>query len=86
VSKLEERVAEIVSECALDGIGFWHSCTGCHETVDGQETGHYPYNPAFHCHLGSGCSECGGIGAVWDTCDYSKIETHAPELMETGNE
>lgn len=23
------------------------------------------------CHLGMGCSECGGIGAVWDNTDYS---------------
>jgi hypothetical protein len=25
------------------------------------------------CHLGMGCSECGGIGAIWDTTDYEEM-------------
>lgn len=43
---------------------YWRSCTGCHETIDGQETGNYPYSEEFRCYLGSGCAECGGLGAT----------------------
>ena len=53
--------------------GFWNSCSGCHETNEGAETGFYPYSPDFQCYLGAGCRECGGIGAVWDNADYSDI-------------
>lgn len=53
--------------------GFWKSCSGCHETVDGQETGRFPYSRIFQCHLGFGCRECGGIGAVWDNTDYEDM-------------
>ena len=53
--------------------GFWRSCSGCHETVDGQETGWYAYSPIFKCHLGAGCGECGGLGAVWDDTDYEDM-------------
>lgn len=48
--------------------GRWYSCTGCHETEDGHPVGGpYPYSELFRCHLGSGCHECGGLGAVWET-------------------
>lgn len=53
--------------------GFWRSCSGCHETIDGQETGWHPYSPIFKCHLGAGCRECGGLGAVWDDTDYEDM-------------
>ena len=68
MGELETRVAECVKEYAENG--FWRTCSGCHETEDGHDVGHYPFNKAFDCKLGSGCSECGGIGAVWDTTDY----------------
>ena len=54
--------------------GFWNSCSGCHETNEGAETGFYPYSPEFQCYLGAGCRECGGIGAVWDNADYSDLD------------
>jgi hypothetical protein len=64
---LAEGVAEAMREAhALGGCGYWHSCSGCHETNEGYETGWYPYSEIFQCHLGSGCHECGGIGVIWD--------------------
>lgn len=54
-----------------DDDGFWRSCSGCHELNEGQPTG--PYNPVLSCHVGIGCGECGGIGAVWDTTDYTAL-------------
>lgn len=67
VSSIAKSVAAIVEEEAAGGAACgWRSCTGCHETNEGYETGHYPYSEIFKCHLGFGCSECGGIGAVWE--------------------
>lgn len=57
------RVAEVVSQ----GDGWWKSCSGCHETVDGAETGYYPHSATFNCHVGGGCGDCGGIGVVWES-------------------
>ncbi len=62
-----KRVAELVAE----GYGHWRSCTGCHETNEGAETGDYPFNPVFKTYQGGGCGECGGIGVVWDDIDYA---------------
>ncbi|MGU2419442.1 AAA family ATPase [Burkholderia cenocepacia] len=33
----------------------------------------YPYSAILKCDLGAGCSECGGIGAVWDNTDYTAM-------------
>ncbi len=52
-----------------EGSGVWRSCTGCHELNEGVPTG--PYSSIMKCHLGGGCFECGGIGAIWDNMDYS---------------
>lgn len=73
-----ERVKEIVIECKDDG--FWRTCSGCHETEDGYDIGYYPFNEAFRCKLGAGCSECGGIGAIWDTTDYSDLARFINDL------
>lgn len=62
-----ERVAEVVSE----GDGFWRSCSGCYETNEGYPTA--PTDPVFKCARGNGCSECGGLGAIWDTTDYGAM-------------
>jgi hypothetical protein len=64
-------VRERVEEASHDDEGRWITCNGCHETVDGQETGDYPYSPDFGCVIGGGCMECGGLGAIWDTTDYA---------------
>lgn len=62
-----------VAETLSDGSGMWRSCSGCLETEDGAPVGRYPYSKALGCTLGSGCSECGGIGAIWDTTDYQAM-------------
>ena len=51
--------------------GFWCSCTGCHELNEGVPTG--PFSKVMKCHLGMGCFECGGIGAIWDRTDYADM-------------
>ena len=61
------RIGEILDE----GDGFWRSCSGCHELNDGAPTG--SYSAAFRTHVGVGCSECGGLGVVWDTTDYAHM-------------
>lgn len=66
-----KRIKEVSKE--YKGEGFWRSCSGCHETEDGYDIGFYPFNEAFGCKLGGGCSECGGIGAVWDMVDYAEL-------------
>ncbi|MES2845625.1 MAG: hypothetical protein V4747_11400 [Pseudomonadota bacterium] len=76
-------VAEGIASYLSDNpeSGFWRSCTGCHETEDGHDVGHYPYSRALKCKLGGGCSECGGLGAVWDNLDYSLVnENPAPAV------
>lgn len=60
-----------VPETIKDGDGFWRSCTGCHELNEGRDTGRY--SAVLGCHLGQGCRECGGIGAVWDSTDYQAM-------------
>lgn len=65
----QKRVPEVLAE----GDGHWRTCTGCHESEDGYDVGHYPTSSIFQCKVGSGCHECGGIGMVWDNTDYSKI-------------
>lgn len=65
------RIREVIEEeSANDAVAGWRSCTGCHETNEGAETGHYPYSKAFGCYVGAGCRECGGIGVRWE--HYSK--------------
>jgi cytochrome c2 len=60
-----------VAEELEQGSGFWRSCSGCHESNEGVPTG--PFSAVFMCHLGGGCRECGGLGAVWDDTDYDDM-------------
>lgn len=60
-----------IAEAIGNGGGFWRSCSGCHESNKGMATG--PFSETIKCHLGVGCSECGGIGAIWDTTDYDAM-------------
>lgn len=62
-----------VREEIADGSGFWRECSGCYDTEDGHPTQNYVYSKVFGCSLGNGCSECGGIGAVWDNTDYEAM-------------
>ncbi|KKC24903.1 hypothetical protein [Sphingomonas sp. SRS2] len=65
-----EHVRELVE---INGDGFWSPCSGCYETEDGYPVGSYPHSAVLRCVLGGGCSECGGIGAVWDNTDYADM-------------
>jgi hypothetical protein len=67
------EVARILKE----GDGVWRPCTGCHELNEGHDTG--AYSKVFGCALGNGCSECGGLGVIWDATDY---EAMAEAMME----
>lgn len=62
-----------ITEVVADGCGFWNSCSGCYETEDGHPVGSYAYSAVMQCELGSGCSECGGLGAVWDNTDWDEV-------------
>lgn len=51
--------------------GQWTtSCTGCRETEDGHNVGHYPWDDKAKCYIGSGCHECGYTGKVRDGTHY----------------
>lgn len=88
-------VSEDIALQVEEGHGVWRSCSGCHELNEGHDTG--PYSHTFRCALGLGCSECGGLGAVWDTTDYQsladeqmalfeeKVPPQVPPLMEAGD-
>ena len=66
-------VAANIKERVAEGDGMWVTCSGCHEGEDGYSIGYYPHSDVFGCKLGGGCSECGGIGAIWDTTDYGAM-------------
>ena len=61
-----------VERVLTNGDGQWKPCTGCYDTEDGHPTQKYPQSAFLKCPTGHGCSECGGLGAVWD--DYSMYE------------
>lgn len=79
-----QSLARSVKERIAEAAGFWKSCSGCYETEDGQNIHGYPHSAVFGCELGGGCSECGGIGAVWDFTDYGQMadEMHAEMVAE----
>lgn len=72
-SDIWPAIAANVREQVNDGDGFWKPCSGCYEMEDGQNVHGYPHSKVFGCVLGSGCGECGGIGAIWDTTDYAAM-------------
>ena len=72
-AEIWEAVGTNVKEQLAEGDGMWRSCSGCLELEDGQNVHGYPHSDVFGCELGGGCSECGGIGAVWDTTDYAAM-------------
>lgn len=75
---IEEVAMELrgIAEELSEGSGAWFSCSGCHNLNEGVPTG--PWSDVLKCHLGFGCRECGGIGAVWDSTDYSAIKSSLP--------
>lgn len=80
VSRLTERaehwphIAARIREVMDERDGFWKTCSGCCESVEGYvNPKDYPHSDVFGCALGGGCGDCGGIGAVWDNIDYSDV-------------
>lgn len=63
--------------------GFWRSCSGCHNLNEGVATG--PYSNIMECHLGFGCRECGGIGAIWDNVNYSDFGLQETASVSTAS-
>jgi hypothetical protein len=62
-----QRIAEVIEENG----GCWRACSGCQESDEGYvSTKYYPYDPTFKCQPGSGCSECGGIGVIWEDGEF----------------
>lgn len=66
-----DSISKDVRRVVGEGDGCWVPCTGCYETEDGRAVGKYPHSSIFDCALGGGCSECGGLGGVWDNTDYA---------------
>ncbi|SIO72846.1 hypothetical protein SAMN05444172_9333 [Burkholderia sp. GAS332] len=62
-----------IADAIGSNSGEWRTCAGCHESEDGHPVGEYPYSETLGCDLGGGCSDCGGIGAVWDNTDYGAM-------------
>ena len=75
-----------VKEALEGGDGFWRTCSGCHETEDGHDVGHYPFSDVLNCTLGGGCSECGGLGAVWDNTDYDDMAEFCERWMASAEQ
>lgn len=47
-------------------VGWWQSCSGCTESVDGYVSARdYPLHPKYRVQQGSGCDECKGRGVVF---------------------
>lgn len=70
----EQFHARQIAEEIEEGSGFWKACSGCQESVDGYVSERdYPYNRVFQCQPGGGCSECGGLGVLWDNIDYDAM-------------
>lgn len=66
--------ARAIAEEIDEGSGFWRACSGCQESVDGYVSERdYPHNRVFRCQPGGGCSECAGLGVIWDDVDYEAM-------------
>lgn len=74
-------IAAVIKEESAGGAACgWRSCTGCHETNEGAETGYYPYSKMFGCYVGGGCSECGGLGVVWEHWSEEALKAMAADV------
>lgn len=67
------RIGQAIREVRQEYAGCWRSCSGCYETNEGYPAA--PSDPDLGVPLGGGCSECGGVGAIWDTTDYEAMGT-----------
>lgn len=76
-----KSIAYVIKEESLGGAACgWKSCSGCLETSEGQLCGDYPYSDLFKAHVGFGCSDCGGLGVVWEYYSKSCIDEMQREL------
>ena len=76
------RWRHAIEEQRQEGTGSWLTCTGCHETEDGHSVGYYPTSRLFQCKVGGGCSECGGLGVVWDDTEWNEFAQWAIEQAQ----
>jgi hypothetical protein len=68
------------------GNGAWRPCTGCYDTEDGHPTQRYADSHYLQCALGNGCSECGGLGAVWeDFSGYEEVLSATPPSNDSAS-
>ena len=64
-------------------VGFWNSCSGCTDGVDGYVNSKYfPPHPKHGVPTGMGCDECKGKGIVFHP--FTKAD--AAFLAEQGRE
>lgn len=77
-----------IAEEMKESGGHWLPCSGCYDTEDGHPTAKYPFSQALQSPIGSGCPECGGLGAVWwhmtdeDVASFAKFCEEADEEFE----
>lgn len=84
---MKAGIDAVMREEAASGAACgWRSCTGCLDSEDGMPVGKYPYSTVFGCQVGCGCSECGGIGVVWDYYSKAGLDQMIRGLQETPSE
>lgn len=68
-------------------VGYWASCTGCTDSVDGYvDESLYPLHPKHGVPTGGGCEECKGRGVVFHRltqADVQQIERDARALTKS---
>lgn len=64
-------------------VGYWQSCSGCTESVDGYvNEDHYPMHPKRGVPTGGGCSECKGKGVVFERFTKADADAWEREFAE----
>jgi len=59
-------------------VGFWQSCSGCTESVDGYVNPRwFPIHPKYGVSTGAGCDECKGRGVIFHP--FTKAVAHIPD-------
>lgn len=75
------KVVEFNGELGME-VRWTDSCSGCHETVDGQSMGCYPYDAKAKCEVGAGCEDCGYTGKS-RRCEWVPLPPEALERLAT---
>ena len=88
---VEQSMLDRVVELRKDEpeAGFWIACSGCQESDEGYLSEElWPHSKVFKVQPGSGCTECGGLGVLWDDTDYEAFgkfitgDENAPTSVE----